>query len=234
VLLLIISPRQFSLRPQEATERGVFFFAMSDLSTGLRFYWVEPNAGDDEHRRYWGELCASIHRLVFVREELDAIVKLSDIKLALERLAYHMENFLVRIYELRERAAKLVATCGRLKGDFRVLKACDRREIAVRELSINQLAQDLYLELVDILNDDIDLRNQNTHDTFLSLGYFSGDNFWDPVYALLDLETDERIKETLRDEIDRTVQRYGERIQRIIDVTMKLLEHLHFTPESCG
>ena len=205
---------------------------MSDLPTGLHFYWYDPTAGD-EHPRYWAQLCGSMHRLVFVREELDATVEISDIDHALERLAYHMENYLVRVYELRERAAKLVATCGGHEGGIGPLKGRDQRHSSVDELSINQLAKDRYLELLGILGDDIVLRNQNTHDTFLSLGYSTGDDIYDPHDALLDAQTADptifdTFRETLRAEIDGTVQRYHERIEKIIHATWQLLEHLDF------
>ncbi len=51
---------------------------MAELPTGLHFYWYEPKAGD-EHPRYWGQLCLSMHRLAFVREELAAATTLSDL-----------------------------------------------------------------------------------------------------------------------------------------------------------
>ena len=217
-------------RPKTAERLGCS--AMSDLPVGLHFYWYEPKPGD-EHPRYWGQLCGSMHRLAFVREELDAVLELSEINLALEHLAYHMENYLVRIYELRERAAKLVATCGGHQGGIGPLKGRDQRQRAVARLGINQPAKDRYLELLSILDDDIALRNQNTHDTLLSLGYSTGHDIYDPHDALLDVQTGdssifETFRQTLRDEIDRTVQRYSENIDKIIDVTRRLLDSLDF------
>lgn len=205
---------------------------MSDLPRGLYFYWYEPTPGD-EHRRDRAELCGSMHRLVFVREELDAISELPDINLGLERLAYHMENYLVRIYELRERAARLLATCGGHAPSIGSLKGRDQRQITVNGLAINQPARDRYLELLSILDDDIALRNQNTHNTFLSLGYSTGQDIFDPHDALLDVQSQnasafEKLRETLRDEIDRSIERYREKIDKIIEITRQLLEHLDF------
>ena len=211
---------------------------MSDLPTGVHFYWYEPKAGD-EHARYWGQLCGSMHRLAFVREELDATIEISEIDPALERMAYHMENYLVRIYELRERAAKLVKACGGHHGDIGPLKGFDQRRDTVNILSINQSAKDRYLELLAILDDDIALRNQNTHDTFLSLGYSTGSDVYDPHDALLDVQSagptkSSEFEDTLRDEIVRTVQRYQETIDQIISVTHQLLEQLDFAERRSG
>ncbi len=115
-------------------------------------YWYEPKAGD-EHPRYWGQLCSSMHRLAFVREELAATATLSDLDQSLERLAYHIENYLVRIYELRERAAKLIATCARYQGSTGLLKGRDKRKHAVVALAVTQAAKDRYLELLDHLDE---------------------------------------------------------------------------------
>jgi hypothetical protein len=159
------------------------YITMTELPMGLHFYWYkpyEPKAGE-EHPRCWGQLCASMHRLTFVREELSAITELPDVDLALERLAYHMENHLVGIYELRERAAKLIATYAGYRGDIGLLKARHKRHSTVAGLDVKQAAKELYLKLLFCLDDDIALRNRNTHDTFLSLGYFTGHDIYDRV-----------------------------------------------------
>jgi hypothetical protein len=92
------------------------------LPIGLQFFWYESKPGE-EHAQHWAQLCGSMHRLVFVREELEAVNSTRDIDQALERLAYHMENYLVRIYELRERAVKLLAAFSGYKGRIDQLKS---------------------------------------------------------------------------------------------------------------
>jgi len=180
-----------------------------------------------------------MHRLGFVREELQAVLEIQDIDLALQRLAYHMENYLVRIYELRERAAKLLKAATGFKGDIGSLKKRDDkkgdgREKVVRGLSsIDQAAGDLYLQLLDDLDEDICLRNKNTHCTFLSLGFCTGDDVYDPHDALLDLESQDSaaldsFKERLREEVENTVRRYDDKIQDIVGLTHGLLEQLDF------
>lgn len=205
---------------------------MTDLPTGLHFYWYEPKRAE-EHPRYWGQLCGSMHRLAFVREELNATIELPDVDQALERLAYHMENYLVRIYELRERAAKLIASCAGYRGDIGPLKARDKRQDVVAGLAVEQAAKKRYLELLGSLDDDIALRNHNTHDTFLSLGYSTGHDICDPHDALLDVQAMDgaefgRFQDILREEMIGTVDRYHDRIGKILDITRQLLEQLDF------
>lgn len=53
-------------------------FSFNTSPVGLRFYWYEFEQVED-HGKYWGQLCGSMHRLVFVREEFNAISEISDI-----------------------------------------------------------------------------------------------------------------------------------------------------------
>lgn len=134
------------------------------LPPGLHFYWYERKAGE-EHPWSWGQLCGSMHRLAFVADELARNVRISDMELALARLAYNMENYLSRIYELRERAARLlIVSAGRCvtgKNGQRILKDVKgkrERRVAVRWLSIDQQVQTTYLQLLSLIDDDIHLR----------------------------------------------------------------------------
>lgn len=202
------------------------------LPVGLHFFWYEE-ATPEELAEQWAQLCASTHRLVFIREELEVVNEIGDIDQALDRLAYHMENYLVRIYELRERAAKLLRLFANYNGDARELKARRIRIQAVNGmLHLNQNIKDQYLALVSILDDDIDLRNLNTHETFLSLGYSTGYDVYDPHDALIDLRRDEsaheHFQEKLREEIGRTVEHYVAKIGRIQEYAMELLREMDF------
>lgn len=209
----------------------------SCLPTGLHFYWYECKPGEDEHPQYWAQLCGSLHRLAFVREELEAINEISDIDLALQRLAYHMENYLVRIYELRERAAKLLKAFSGYKGKFEQLKRRKNRQDTVNKLSsIDKNTSGCYLQLLSFLDDDIDLRNENTHQTFLSLGYSTAVDVYEPHDLLIELQrqpkAQEDLKEQLREEIEKTVQRYCEKIDKIIHFTEVLLDRMDFIKNS--
>lgn len=210
------------------SEEGSF----NTFPVGLRFYWYEFEQVE-EHGKYWGQLCGSMHRLVFVREEFNAISEVSDIDAALQRLSYHMENYLVRIYELRERAAKLMkAYAG--KGDIGKLKGRNtRKEEVTRLVPSNPEIAEQYLNLLSVLDDDIELRNQNTHDTFLSLGYSNGHDIFDPADLLnVDFrpqssEYDEFV-DKLKEAVHQTIHCYEEKINQTIHLTEELLKQLDF------
>ncbi|MCP6763272.1 MAG: hypothetical protein NHB32_31855 [Fischerella sp. CENA71] len=206
--------------------------SFNSLPVGLRFYWYESEKWE-KLPQYWAELCGSMHRLVFVREQFNTINEVSDISEALHRLEYHMENYLIRIYELRERALKLLeAFCG--EKNIGKLKQKERRKDEVEKiLPNNPEISSQYLDLLSILDDDIELRNQNTHETFLSLGYSNGYDIYDPYDVLVEFqaqssEYDEFVQQ-LKEAIDQTIHCYENKINQIIDLTQGLLEEMDWT-----
>ena len=87
-----------------------------------------------------------------------------------------------------------------VKSIVKDVKAKQNRQLVVRKLSITQQIQTTYLQLMSLIDDDIELRNQNTHDSFLSLGLYTGNDIYDPWDALLDVEGDavDRVQRALR------------------------------------
>jgi len=176
-----------------------------------------------------------MHRLAFISQEFAAIKRIRDTDLALQRLVYHMENYLIRVYELRERTVNLFAIFAGYKGKIHLLKRKRTRQKAVRKLTaVDQSISDTYIEILSIIDDDINLRNQNTHDTFISLGLATEDNIYDPHDALLDVQHQhpkmyDDYRKRIREEIGKTVQRYNQKIARINRLTMKALDQMDFT-----
>jgi hypothetical protein len=138
-----------------------------------------------------GQLAGAAHRLLFVREELEACTSDPNIETVLMRLEYHMENYLVRIYELRERTVSLAAV---IIGDVqiaRLLKSKRQRSTALRMIQNYGSALSQSLEtLLARLDSDIALRNRHTHDTFLSIVICVDNDIYDPADALMDLGHD--------------------------------------------
>ena len=200
------------------------------LPVGLEFYWYETK--DDKN--YWGQIVASLHRLAFIREELEVVSRIRDIDLALERLAYHMENYLIRTYELRERVVKqLEVLAGYKEGDLSKLKSPKKRKDVLSKLShLDRNIVDQCLQLLSILDDDMKLRNMNTHDTYLGLGLSTGYDIYDPHDALIDVQDQEseykKLRKILRKEITLKAQSYEEKITKIIDLTYELIKQKDF------
>jgi len=76
----------------------------NETTPGLRFIWWETRPGE-EAGTWWGQLAGSTHRLYTVAEQLETLASKRNLDAALTELGYHVENYFVRIYELRR-------TCG--------------------------------------------------------------------------------------------------------------------------
>src|SRR6185437_6992296 len=82
---------------------------MDPATTSLQFYWYEINP-DEQAGVRWAQVVGAMHRLQFVHDELTENTTEPEIERILERLVYNAENYLVRVYELRERIVTLVST----------------------------------------------------------------------------------------------------------------------------
>lgn len=197
------------------------------MSGRLEFYWYETKPGE-EAGTAWGQLAGASHRLHFVCEEMEACASDADIERALERLEYHMENYLVRVYELRERAVAVAAAIDGRRQIAGLLKSERRREEALQMLQEGGCAFCRQLRmLLTSLDADISLRNQHTHDKFLSVGIWTDNDIYDPADALLDLsgrpEAEKVLRDFLREEIQRLVDEHVAKGKAVFDATWALL-----------
>jgi hypothetical protein len=140
-----------------------------------------------------------------------------------------MENYLVRVYELRERAVSLAAaTIGQIKRDKR-LNDPQKRTAALQSLQDAGSAFVGTLEtLLLSLDADIALRNQHTHDKFLSVGIWTDNDIFDPADALLDFserpEERQQLSDFLRGEIGRLVDEHVAKGKAVFDATWAFLD----------
>lgn len=177
------------------------------MSGRLEFYWYETKPGE-EAGAAWGQLAGAAHRLHFVCEELAECTSEVKIELALGRLEYHMENYLERVYEFRERAVSLAAAaCGRTE-IAGLLKSKQKRIAALQSLQgIGSAFVEALETLLVRLDADIALRNQHTHDKFLSVGIWTDDDIFDPADALLDLSENPEAHQQLCDFLQEEIRR---------------------------
>jgi len=155
--------------------------------SGLLFYWYEIRP-DEEASTWWGQLAGGMHRLITVREELEALRTQRNVEKAMRRLESHVESYLVRAYELRERALGLLASQTQQAKAVERLRHPKQRNDALSSLKLT--APELTTavgHLLSLLDDDIGLRNLHTHQFYLNLGLFTGSDIFDPYDALLDL-----------------------------------------------
>jgi len=194
----------------------------------LEFYWYETKPGE-EAGTAWGQLAGASRRLHFVCQEIESCPSDPAVERALERIEYHMENYLVRVYELRERAVALVATVDGRVDVARQLKSARHRGSALQALKDSGGAFTGEVErLLRELDADIALRNQHTHDKFLSIGIWTENDVYDPTDALLDLsgqpDSQEVLKEFLKEEMQRLVDEHVAKGRAVFDATWAFLD----------
>ena len=196
----------------------------------LEFYWYETNPSE-ESGTAWGQLASAAHRLHFVCDEIQSCAADAPFERALERLAYHMENYLVRVYELRERAVGLAATIDGRPEIARLLKGARHRKDALDMLRERGAVFCRELEdLLPLLDSDIALRNLHTHEQFLAVGLWTEDDIYDPADALNDLssqpDNQRLLREFLVEDTRRLIEEHVAKGKVLFDATWALLEEV--------
>ena len=203
-------------------------YAGTDMTGRLEFYWYETKPGD-ERGTAWGQLAGASHHLHFVCEEIEICACDVTVERALERLVYHIENYLVRVYELRERVVALAAAIDGRREIAGLLKSRRHRIGALQKLREKGAVFTMELESLLVgLDEDIALRNQHTHDKFLSVGIWTGNDIYDPLDALVDVSSQSDARKQLRDflsgEIQRLIDKYVAKGRAVFKATWAFLD----------
>src|SRR2546427_5310317 len=200
----------------------------AERTPGLQFVWWETKKGE-EAQVWWGQLAGSTHRLHIIVDQLETLASKRNINLALTELSYHLENYFVHIYELRERALGFLNVIINDDRKIRAIKDKKQRQkvfIALHEqmpVLIDPLAS-----LLHLLDDEIKIRHGHTHEQFLNLVLDTGYDIYDPQDALLDLQNNEharkRLERFLRKEMRRLAQVYGDKVRVIYETAWSYLK----------
>ena len=151
---------------------------LSERTPGLQFVWWETKKGE-EVQVWWGQLAGSTHRLHIIVDQLETLASKRNINSALTELAYHLENYFVRIYELRERALEFLNAIIHDDTKIRAIKNKQQRQKAFTALQeqvptlIDPLAA-----LLNLLDEEIKIRH--THEQFLNLVLDTGYDIHNP------------------------------------------------------
>ncbi|GAJ15522.1 unnamed protein product [marine sediment metagenome] len=194
----------------------------------LEFAWIETKPGEKAGYQ-WGQLAGSTHRLQFVADEIERAYEEKDIEYALNRFAYNAENYLNRVFELRERLLCFLKAITGCEDDVGRLRKPAMRSNAVKSIETNSAKPiKVPIGLLELLNDDVKLRGQHTHKNFLDLYIYTGDNLFYPHDVLLDLKRKPQDKKLLEDflwkEIRRHLEEYSEKIEKIFKMTWNFLK----------
>ena len=195
---------------------------------GLHFYLYETKP-DEEAATWWGQLAGGMYRLITVREELEALRVERNVEKAMRRLESHVESYLVRAFELQERALGLLASRTGQKKDVEQLRHADKRDAALSRLKPVDPELTAAVEtLRSLLDDDRLVRNRHTHEIYLSLALNTGSDIFDPYDALLEMSNDaagrRKLETLLRREVKKTAQRYIDKVGPLIEAVQKVLE----------
>ncbi len=196
----------------------------------LEFYWWETKPGE-ERGTWWGQLAGGAHRLYVLVEALDSTCQERNIERALTHLVYHVENYLIRAYELRERLLGLLAIVTGQQETVQKLKRPKGRAAALATLRSKPARGLREAErILNLLDDDVHMRNMHTHRQYLSLGLYTGDDIFDPGDALLELENRpkerEEFEEFLRGAIDRMARDYRDRLTTLAQAIWDFLKQV--------
>jgi hypothetical protein len=165
-------------RPDEesVTDDATLF----ERTPGLQFVWWETQTGE-EAETWWGQLAGSTHRLRIVADQLETLASKRNIDLALTELSYHLENYFVRICELRERALGFLIALTNDTENVRSLKSQKRRQDALLALhkQVPRLIDHLR-DLLKLLDEEITIRNTHTHKQFLNTVLDTGYDIFNP------------------------------------------------------
>lgn len=197
----------------------------------LHVAWDDLGALHRPSDREWDQLLGGLHRLMHLTDEFHLVLGTRDLRKALDRLQYAIENYLYRAYELRERAFALLAVgTGEKK-----LRDSRKRWEALGNLDQSAGSVQVVARLVEELTADIDDRNRHTHNAFLTLEWSIDDQICDMDSVLLQLDEPEqggKLRSVVRQAIRERTGYYGGRIRTIINLAMPLLDQLDpFAPK---
>ena len=141
----------------------------------------------------------------------------------------YLENYFVRIYELRERALGFLIAVTNDTVNVRALKSQKRRQDAFIALNKQMPMLIEYLEaLLKILDEGVTIRNTHTHEQFRNVVLDAGYDIFNPQDVLIDLQKDEearkRLERFLRKEMRRLAQVYGDKVRAIFETTWNFLD----------
>jgi len=218
-----------ALRKRPAAVRSTIMVSRkrsaADLAR-LQMLWLEPAPGD-EAGIMWGQLAGAVSRLALVLDGLQYAAGRRDATRAFDELTFYIENYFVRLYELRERAFGLVESLvgqklQKAKNPAKRLTALARVPPAASDL------RDCLETLLKLLDDDIDVRNAHTHSRFLDFQLVLSSSAIYEVENLL-LETRRTnegkvLRRIVKREVRRLASEYIEKALLVRHATWVLLE----------
>ncbi len=147
---------------------------------------------------------------------------------ALGRLQIHVEGYLARAYELRERAVSLTERLFPEEKNLGEMKDPKKRPPRISTLALRSAQYaDALNALLGALDEDTSARNMHTHENYALLRLFVADTDYDPkdVWELRrDRPMAPEFRRILRQVMRATANEYSRRIEQVHDAGMRLAE----------
>lgn len=171
--------------------------------------------------RCTGEIVSLCSQLDFIAKQMAGSLRRKDIGDMTRECLFHHENYLFRVYALRERAWDILAALSDRERQPTERKAFRETVFSVLKKTYPDLYKS-FSSLYTLIEADIELRNVATHRTFLFFGLASKEDLSDfqEIESMLDWFDSEskagiEIQKTLRLAIRKFVTRETNRIQEI-------------------
>ena len=203
-----------SRRPRDGVRPLTGTGAAAAESATLRLFWYPR---DIRHETARGHLIAAAHRLGRAIEELRDDATPRPLAAALDAFEYHLENLAMRLFEVRERLLDL----NDLAPDPVTPAPRRRRSTAPIEVA----------RLLDLLADDLPLRDPRGARVFLHLALFVDGRPFDPHDAAAATQGAAPARRAARLALRHAVEGYARRAAGILELTLAVADA---TDEGCA
>jgi len=205
--------------------------AVADEAPLLRVFWYPLDSAeiDDQTEplpHALAELVGAAHRLDVALGELRALAGVRDVTGSIDSIEFRLENFAGRLGELRERLLRLPAQAARYPGPHLAPAPHGNGGASLAAVSADLVAP--VERILAVIDNDLPLRDPQARRTFLHLSLCIAGALHDPgeTGASLHARPDERrrLNRRLRREIRDIVAVYAERVARIVELVVDVLD----------
>jgi hypothetical protein len=200
----------------------------NDEALRVDVYWYQPDdKSDGRARASLRDIHRIINELTLIRDELSQIYNKEDAEEATAFCRFHYDNFLFRVYMLRDRIWDILATLANMKREG-IRKASFRMNVLSEIRRCYNEIFNMFSLFDELVRSDVDRRNVATHGAFLHLGMSVGtDGPYDIIdEILLNYDTDEEHGSKIHKGVKIALCDFSEKkakyIQAIVRITMIL------------
>ena len=204
----------------------------SEGTPRLVLEWVDPPTRPDAEW-WWVQVAQGMHRLVDVRERLEAVSRMRDPQRALVEFRAALELCWWHTYAVRDRAIELLAVKTTDRKAAGAMKSPTKRCAAQAVLSAKDPSlTSKVAALVQLIDATVAHRNQHTHNIYVGIALDVGYDSYSPDDVLDEIGSGRNSRE-IRRSVAAVVRRKSRdcaaHLQQVIDCLSDLVMHTHVT-----